>query len=67
MTQTYDFCCWCDVKVKVPKNRDHSKKLVCSQGCRDAELLFTKMFSDEEQNRRAHYYAMTRGEDYGEE
>jgi len=33
----------------------------CSTGCRDANTLFEEMFSDEEINRKSHYYQLTQG------
>ena len=45
------------------KGFDEKKhKPICSPGCRDAEKLFSMMFSDEEINRRAHYYSLTKGD-----
>ena len=56
-----DVCFWCLAKVEVPKNHNPHKKIVCSIGCRSAEMLFGLYYSEEEMNRRAHYYAIMRG------
>ena len=56
-------CCqWCEriVESDIPR----PQHVFCCQSCVDAELLFSIMFSDEEQNRRAHYKALTKGEDF---
>jgi hypothetical protein len=51
-------CCgWClkvlDTEIPRPK------KVFCSVGCRDANTIFEEMFSDEEINRKAHYWELT--------
>ena len=57
-------CCWCWKKVTVDNTySDLKHKGVCSQSCKDAEMLFTQYWSDEEINRRAHYRELTKGED----
>ena len=57
-------CVWCNSIVKVRDNFDDLRhKAVCSQSCKDAELLFNMHFSDEEINRRAHYRELTKGSD----
>lgn len=57
-------CCWCLAPVKVRNTFDErTQKVVCSQGCKDAELLFCLHYSDEEINRRAHYRFLTEGKD----
>jgi len=57
------YCIWCWKPVKAPANyNNRTQKLVCSQGCRDAEAQFQVHNSDEEINRRAHYIALTKGE-----
>ncbi len=63
MTKTV--CCeWCLKPIEVKDTfKPHKHKIVCSQGCRDAETLFEMMFSDEEINRRAHYEYLTKGDD----
>jgi hypothetical protein len=68
MEKKHEFCVWCEAKVKLPhKGINPKKKIVCSKGCRDAEMLFTKMFSDESINRRAHYTVLTKGDGYGQD
>ena len=57
----FDFCCWCEAKVKVPEVINPKKLLVCSKGCRDAEILFRIHYEDDEMNRRSHYQATMRG------
>ena len=58
-------CVWCHSIIDVPDHYDDLQhKAVCSRGCRDAEQLFTAIYSDEEINRREHYAYLTRGEDY---
>ena len=55
-------CCWCLAPIKVADNFNEKKqKAVCSEGCRDAERLFTTFYSDEEINRRRHYDELIRG------
>lgn len=63
MTNKVRTCCfWCGAIIHMPPGFDEKKKKpVCSKGCRDAETLFTMMFSDEEINRRAHYRYLTEG------
>ena len=63
MTKKREVCIWCLYPVVVPENHKPKKLLVCSTGCRDAEMLFQRMFSDEEINRRDHYTELTRGDD----
>mgnify|MGYP000742708424 CR=1 FL=1 len=59
-------CIWCWKPVKPPANyNNRTQKLVCSQGCKDAEALFQVHYSDEEINRRAHYRYLTKGSDNG--
>lgn len=57
-------CAWCGAFVKVPNTFNRRKQFVyCNRGCRDADAIFRACFSDEEINRRAHYDALTEGED----
>jgi len=61
-------CVWCSALCKVPDNFNPLlKDVVCSKTCREAELLFQLHFSDEAINRRAHYRAITKGEDTDDE
>ena len=62
----FEFCSWCEAKIEIPKAINPKKLLVCSKGCRDAEILFRKLFSDGAINRRAHYEVLTRGTDNGQ-
>ena len=56
-------CIRCNTPLTFGKGFDEKKhKPLCSPGCRDAEKLFSMMFSDEEINRRAHYYSLTKGD-----
>jgi hypothetical protein len=50
-------CSWClqVLNTKIPRPR----QVFCSPGCRDANTLFEELFSDEEINRRAHYWQLT--------
>lgn len=50
-------CPWCSkiLETKIPRPRN----VYCSTGCRDADQLFQEMFSDEEINRKAHYWSLT--------
>lgn len=61
MINTCCVWCWKPVKVKAPYD-ELRHKAVCSQPCKDAEMLFKWHFSDEEINRRAHYRELTKGE-----
>jgi hypothetical protein len=57
-------CVWCSAFVKVRDTyNDLQHKAVCSTTCREAEMMFTQYWSDEEINRRAHYRKLTQGED----
>ena len=57
-------CCWCFAFVKVRDTfNDLQHKAVCSVTCKEAEMMFTQYWSDEEINRRAHYRYLTTGED----
>ena len=57
-------CChWCLAIIEVPESFNKQKKVVCSQSCKDAEMLFNIHWSDEEINRRAHYDELTRGDE----
>ena len=56
-------CMWCLSPIQVKDTfKEQKRKIVCSQSCKDAEMLFTLHWSDEEINRRAHYHELTRGE-----
>lgn len=61
-----DVCCWCPQIIEIPDNQKMGIT-PCSTGCKHAEILFRMWMSDEEQNRRAHYHAMTRGDEYGQD
>lgn len=55
-------CIWCLSVVSVRDNFDDLQhKAVCSRSCKDAEMLFTTHWSDEEINRRQHYAELTQG------
>lgn len=57
-------CVWCNSIVKVRDNFDDLQhKAVCSQSCKDAEMLFMIHWGDEEINRRNHYIELTKGEE----
>ena len=57
-------CTWCLAPIEVKDMFDERKrKMVCSQSCKDAEMLFTLHWSDEEINRREHYRILTLGEE----
>ena len=57
-------CChWCNAIITMPGGFNEKKnKAVCSQGCRDAEVLFNQLFSEERINRERHYDEITRGQ-----
>jgi len=58
-------CCWCPKLVDVRDDFDQWKDIAaCSPGCESAEFLFREFCSDEVMNKRAHYLALTRGEDH---
>jgi len=54
MQRTCQWCCKIvDTKISRPTI------VFCNVGCRDANTLFEEMFSDEEINRKAHYWSLT--------
>ena len=56
-------CVWCSAFIKVEDTfNDLQHKAVCSQTCKEAEMMFTQFYSDEEINRRAHYFELTKGD-----
>lgn len=60
----YVCCEWCLSSIQVKDSFNPKKKrVVCSTGCKDAELLFQQHWNDEEINRRDHYAYLTKGED----
>lgn len=57
-----EFCYQCDTPVEVAEHFDpRYNTATCSKGCKLAELMFRKLFSDEEINRRQHYNEVMRG------
>ena len=57
-------CVWCSCIVSVRDDFDDLQhKAVCSQTCKEAEMMFTQFYSDEEINQRAHYKILTQGSD----
>jgi len=57
-------CVWCFTFVKVKDTfNDLQHKAVCSVTCKEAEMMFTQYWSDEEINRREHYKELTQGRD----
>ena len=57
-------CVWCLAIVTVQNGFNEKKqKAVCSQSCKDAEMLFNVHWSDTEINRRTHYIELTRGDE----
>ena len=58
-------CIWCSTFVKVEDTFDDLQhRAVCSVTCKEAEMMFTQYWSDEEINRREHYKQLTKGEDH---
>jgi hypothetical protein len=55
-------CVWCGSIIRVRELfNEKTQKAVCSQSCKDAEMLFNVHWSDEEINRRTHYIELTKG------
>ena len=61
-TKVKTCCHWCNQPLTMQAGYDEKKhKPMCSQGCRDAEVLFNKLFSEEAINRERHYGELTKG------
>lgn len=57
-----ELCLWCSKPVEVEEHFNrHTDVAFCTGVCESLEYLFRATYSDEEQNRRAHYFWMTRG------
>ena len=55
-------CFWCNEQIAMPEGFDEkNNKPMCSTGCRDAEVLFNQLFSEERINRERHYDDLTGG------
>jgi hypothetical protein len=62
-TKNKTCCSWCLCGIIMqPGFNEKKHKPFCSQGCRDAEMLFNQLFSDEQINRNHHYDELTKGE-----
>ena len=52
-TKVMTACFWCNDIITMQPDFDEQKhKPMCSRGCRDAEVLFNKLFSNKRLNRK---------------